>query len=103
MKNVIITRKQINAFNAMNAALRGKENYDLFYTMHEYLNGTRWCYLGWGIGIRFANLENKGEEFYLKCIKGEWYVYWEYLTEKERFLLKNDVSKAFFGIYEDDV
>ena len=93
----IITREQINTFNAMNEALKGTEQYNLFYTMHEYLNGTRWYYLGWSRGIRSSYLERSNEQFYLKCIKGQWYVYWESLTEKERFLL-NDVSKAFFGI-----
>ena len=93
----VINRELINAWNRAADAARGTDNWYTFGLYHEWLNNTKWAGLGNRGNIRGAYIPRHDEKFYAKKIKGEIYIYWECLTEKERWLL-NDIAIAFFGL-----
>ena len=92
-----VTRERINAWNNMVELSRGTEAWYTFALYHEFISesGKKWISFNRLSGIRDGYIEHDGERFYLKTIKGETYLYWEYLTDKERWLL-DDLAKAFF-------
>ena len=48
---------------------------------------------------RNHQLEISGEQFYIRELRGEFWLYWEYRGDVERWLL-HDISKAFFDVRE---
>lgn len=99
MAKIAVTREQINNWNRMRETTLGTPNYHMFSLAHEYkaMNG-HYTFLGWG-GVREHYIEHPNEVFYIKKIKDETYLYWEYLTDCERWTL-SDLAKAFFGVQE---
>jgi len=93
MARVIVTKEDIQRFNAMTEALAGTPNYNMFYVFHQYRNGNHWYDLGWGRVI-----EHRYGEYYLKRVKDNWYLMWEFADDVERWFLTTDVVMAYFGI-----
>lgn len=100
MKKITISRDQIKAWNRLGDAMRGKANYYVFTLYHEYkdTNG-RWKELGHGL-IRNARIDKPEDEYYIKKIRDEIYLYFEDRTDSERWLL-SDLARAYFDIKEE--
>lgn len=99
MKKTTISREQVNAWNRMAENVKGTSNYYIFDLWHEYQDvDRRWKGLGYG-NIRQSMIEIAGEEFFIKKIKGNVWIYWEYRGDSERWLL-SDLARAFFNVEE---
>lgn len=97
----IISRELIDAWNRLAEASRGTDNWLMFSLVHEWLNGKKWVTFYNRSTIRGSYIKSDTEEFYIKTIKGETFIYWENRTEKERWYL-NDTAKAFFNVIESE-
>lgn len=96
-----VSREQIDAWNRLAEAVKGTSSYYVFSLWHEYkdVNG-RWQELSHGT-IRSNRIELEGERFYVRKIKDNFWLYWEYRGEAERWLL-SDLAKAYFDVREVD-
>lgn len=92
-----VTREQVEAWNRMLDAARGTQTFYAFPLYKEYKDADgRWKGLGYS-GIREARIEIEGEEFYIRRIKDNVYLYWKHRGDAERWIL-NDLVKAYFGV-----
>lgn len=90
-----IPREMIDAYNRLAEALKGREYYYLLNMYHEFKDVSgKFKSLNHGL-IRNHYLEHEGERFFIKKIKHELWLYWEYRGACERWLL-NDLSRAYF-------
>lgn len=94
MANKTISADMILKWNSMREASKGKDYYYIFDIQNESLWGGKWLFTGhYGISFDPYGL------YYLKEVRGTWYLYLERRNgEKQRFLLQDDLEKSFFGI-----
>jgi hypothetical protein len=97
---MIITRDQINGWNRIAEAVKGTQSYYCFTMWHEFKDVSgRFQPLSHST-IRAHMIEIEGEEFYIKKVKGELWLYWEYRGDCERWCL-SDIARAYFDIKEE--
>ena len=99
MKKTTISREQVNAWNRMAENVKETSNFYIFDLWHEYQDvDGKWKGLSYG-KIRHSMIEIAGEEFFIKKIKGNVWLYWEYRGDFERWLL-SDLAIAYFNAEE---
>lgn len=94
MTKKIITRAQVDAYNALAETFKGTDAYHKFVCCNEWLNGKRWVMSGYYL-IRKSYLPRTDEEFYIKKVGEYTYLYYENINDKERYLL-SDIAEAIF-------
>lgn len=90
-----VTIEQIDRFNKMIDALKGKDYYYILYVPQEVKHdpNQKWFYIGNGkIYIPV------GSQPYIKTIKGKTYIYADAGRSTYRWLIDGDLEKAYFGI-----
>lgn len=99
MKKTMVTREQIERYNAMHNATKGTNNYGVFSLFHQWKNpgGKTWSSRGsWGGIIQYVS-----GEYYIKKVRDTYYIYWESVSDMDRWELCSEVARAYFGIKEE--
>lgn len=101
MKKTMVTREQIERYNAIHNATKGTNNYGVFSLFHQwkYAGEKTWSRRGsWGGIIQYVT-----GEYYIKKVRGTYYIYWESSRSfpySDRWELCSEVARAYFGIKE---
>lgn len=101
-KEKLIPREMIDAYNRLSDSLEGTSHYAILKMYHEYkdIDG-KFKGLSWGLP-REHMITIDGEEFYIKKIRGEFWLYWEFRGDVERWCL-TDHAKAYFNIVDESI
>ena len=99
-EKIRVSKEKLDTLRAMNEAVKGTTNYTLFHMMIEQRdeNESKYHFVGYGVPYTLDT------GCYIKEVKGNFYLYREYLdvwTRKntiQRFSIDTDLLKAFFGI-----
>ena len=93
-----VTIEQIDRFNKMIDAVKGKHYYYILDMMHEVKEdpNPKWFFMGHG-----KIYLPVGSQPYIKTIKGKTYIYADAGRSTYRWAIESDLQKAYFGIGEE--
>ena len=93
-----VTIEQIDRFNKMIDALKGKDYYYILDMMQEVKEdpNPKWHYMGFG-----KIYLPVGSQPYIKTIRENTYIYADAGISTYRWSISSDLQKAFFGIGEE--